>query len=111
MPGIALQNRSAELLSSSKRLLRINIFDPTRFPLKTPPVLFAVGRNGAAMRKARDQAAGGARAGKNAGGAVLKPNLTVASGRDCAKAIDSGIDGGWLNTSAPAKWMSAQIGQ
>src|SRR5207249_10638840 len=59
----------------------------------------------------RCQAKGGARARKRAPGAAVKSNRAAASCRNEPKMFGSGKGGICAGTNAPARWMSAQIGQ
>ena len=106
---------SAELLSSSKRRLRIHVRMPPKFPeldrggsapraASVPPRL----REGA---PARCQARGGARAWKRTRGCAVKSNATAVSCRRRKNMPGSGNGGVSAGAIVPARWISTQIGQ
>jgi len=108
---------SAELLSRHKRQLRIDITRPNSRILPRRDRYRAARTSGAASLVRglavpdRCQAKGGARARKRAPGAAVKSNATAASCRNEPKIFGSGNGGICAGVNAPARWMSAQIGQ
>jgi len=109
---------SAELLSRSKRLLRM---DMTR---RSSPTSIHHGEKQRRMQDRRSlacakpgrlavrcQAMGGARAWKRARCDAIKSNATAPSSRSPSKMLGSGKGGVSAGTIAPARWINVQIGQ
>src|SRR5262245_24226877 len=59
----------------------------------------------------RCQAMGGARARNSAACDAVRSNSAASSSRNRPKTVGSGNDGASAGTSAPARWISVQIGQ
>ncbi len=114
----ANQSMSAELLSRSKRLLRIHITIPLS-PNINPSRRETAPRAGSTQPRwreagplpARCQARGGARAWKRALCDAVKSNSTAASSRNRPKMLGSGKGGVSAGTNAPARWIRVQIAQ
>ena len=64
-----------------------------------------------APRPDRCQAMGGARARNSAACDAVRSNSAASSSRNRPKTVGSGNDGASAGTSAPARWISVQIGQ
>src|SRR5262249_13663317 len=62
-------------------------------------------------RPDRCQAMGGARARNSAACDAVRSNSAASSSRTRPKTVGSGNDGASAGTSAPARWISVQIGQ
>jgi hypothetical protein len=117
-PPAKQSSMSAELLSSSNRLLRIDMTLPPNPPTSTHRgVNSAACRTGAARWRepwpipARCQASGGARAWKSAACGAVSSNSASSSSRGWPKTLGSATDGVSAGTNAPARWISVQIGQ
>jgi hypothetical protein len=118
-PPAKQSSMSAELLSRSKRLFRIDMTPPPNPPnintfraettLRAGPAAASLAR--AWPVPARCQAIGGARARKRAVWDAAKSNSTAAASRKWPNTLGSGKAGVSAGTNAPARWISVQIGQ
>src|SRR5215831_4367405 len=109
---------SAELLSRSKRLLRMDMTrrSSPNFDHHDEKQRRVQDRRSLADAKpgrlaARCQAMGGARAWKRARCDAIKSNATAASSRNPPKMLGSGKGGVSAGTIAPARLINVQIGQ
>src|SRR6516162_3368992 len=106
VPAQQLSNTSEELLRSSKRLLRLDIFETRSFSSENDPPLAQPG----ARRRSRDcadagqaQASGGARAAKGVGGEAGNAKRNVRCGRcNCPNMSGSG-NAAAAGTNVPAR--------